>query len=182
MALCSPAILIISVNTPCTFNCRVRSSAPGATLTMPATCLNQSTEAGPANVISTSCWRMSLSEETWSILTSRPSRMIATRAQVAQVFDDLRAAQARIKGEFAGQVAHQLLHLCGLFPAVQPADGGAATVRVQQTHQGAHGGGFARPIGSQEAEDFGFLNGEGYVENAPAPAIVFGELISLNDN
>ena len=74
--------------------------------------------------------------------------LVNAAAQVAQVFDDLRAAQARIEGELAGQVADQLLDLGGLRPAIQAADRGAATVCVQQTHQGTHGGGFARAVGA----------------------------------
>ncbi len=108
--------------------------------------------------------------------------LVHAPAQVAQVLDDLGTAQAGIEGEFAGQVAHQLLDLCGLLPAVQPTDGGAAAVRVQQAHQGAHGGGFARPVGSQEAKDLAFLNVKGHVENAPAPAVAFAELVGLNDS
>ena len=74
--------------------------------------------------------------------------LVNAAAQVAQVLDDLRAAQAGIEGELAGQVADQLLDIGGLCPAVQPADGGAAAVRVQQSHQGAHGGGFACAVGA----------------------------------
>ena len=73
---------------------------------------------------------------------------------MAQVLNDLRAAQARIESEFAGQVADQLLDLGGLFPAIQSSNRRAAAVGVQQAHQGAHSGGLARAVRSQEAKDF----------------------------
>ena len=102
------------------------------------------------------------------LLGSKPRRstsaaqvgLVHAAAQVAQVLDDLRATQAGIEGKFAGQVADQLLDLGGLLPAIQPADRGAAAVRAQQTHQDAHGRGFACTIGSQETEDLALLNSE----------------------
>src|SRR6266568_5755941 len=72
--------------------------------------------------------------------------LIDAAAQVAKVLDDLRTAQAGIEGELARQVAHLLLDFGGLDPAIQSTDGGAATVRAQQAHQRAHGGGFARAV------------------------------------
>ena len=107
--------------------------------------------------------------------------LVDAAAQVAQVLDDLRPAQAGIEGELARQVADQLLDLGGLCPAIQPADGGAPAIRVQQAHQRAHGGSLACAVGAEKAEDLAFLNVEGHLENAPAPAVAFSELMGLNN-
>ena len=74
--------------------------------------------------------------------------LVNAAAQMREILEDLRAAQAGIEGKFTGQVADQLLDLGGLIPAIQAADRGAATVCTQQTHQCAHGGGFARAVGA----------------------------------
>ena len=52
--------------------------------------------------------------------------LVHAPAQVAQVLDDLCAAQAGIEAEFAGQIADQPFDLGGRFPAIQTVDGGAA--------------------------------------------------------
>src|SRR5579884_3538625 len=108
--------------------------------------------------------------------------LVDTAAQVAQVFENLTAAQARIKGELAGQIADQFLDFGRLRPAIQAANGGAAAVGAQQAHQRAHGGGFACAVGSQEAENLALLNVEGYVDDAPVPAITFREPVGLNNS
>src|SRR5579884_1790281 len=108
--------------------------------------------------------------------------LVDAAAQVAQVFENLTAAQARIKGELAGQIADQLLDFGRLRPAIQAANGGAAAVGAQQTHQRAHSGGFACAVESQEAENLALQNVEGYVNDAPVPAIAFCEPVGLNNS
>ncbi len=107
--------------------------------------------------------------------------LIDAPAQVPEVFENLPAGQAGVKRKLARQIADQPLDLHRLLPAVQPGNCRAAAVGVQQTHQHADGGGFARAVGSQEAKDFALLNSEGHIHNAPAPAVAFRELICLDN-
>src|SRR5690242_8634401 len=100
---------------------------------------------------------------------------------MAKVFDDLSAAQAGIEGEFSREVADELFDFGGLLPAIQTTDGGATTVGMEQAHEGTHGGGFARAVRAEEAEDFAFLDVEGDVDDATAFAVAFGEAVGLDD-
>src|SRR5436305_1057768 len=115
---------MISARSPWTTSCRMHSSAPCATSVTSAACLNQSIKAQALD-------------------QAADVGLVDAAAQVAQVLDDLRPAEAGIEGELARQVADQLLDLGGLCPAIQPADGGAPAIRVQQAHQRAHGGSLA---------------------------------------
>jgi hypothetical protein len=45
----------------------------------------------------------------------------------------------------------------------------------------ADGGGFSGTVGAQESEYFTLGNGKGKIEDSPAPAIISGQMINLND-
>ncbi len=85
------------------------------------------------------------------------------------------------EADLAGHVAHVLFYLCRSGPAVETFDGAPAFVRVEEAHQVSDGGGLAGSIGAHEAEGLSFFDLQMDVEDAPAPSVVFGQMIDSNE-
>ena len=63
---------------------------------------------------------------------------------------------------------------------IEPGDGGAAGGRGEIASQDAHGGGFARPVGAEEADDLAGRHVEADVADRGIVAIVFRQIADVN--
>jgi hypothetical protein len=85
-----------------------------------------------------------------------------------------------IQGRRFGEISNPLPYRHGLLVDIESGDFGAAAGGGEVARQNPHGGGFARAVGSQKAENFPLLHTKGYVLDGWSRAVEFAELLNVD--
>ena len=64
---------------------------------------------------------------------------------------------------------------------IETADADAAAIEIAETFEDFDGGGFARAIGAEEAEDFAFVDAEADATDGFEIAVTLDEIFDLDD-